>query len=71
MNMLIWNCQGALNPNFHSIVTGMVSSHSPTIMIITKTKTSSERAKGIADRLPFDGAIFANTIGLTSGLWLL
>ncbi|XP_075665606.1 uncharacterized protein LOC142635308 [Castanea sativa] len=30
-----------------------------------------ERAIGTADRLPFDGAIFANTIGLTRGLWLL
>ena len=71
MNILIWNYRGALNPNFRSIVTGMVSSYSPAIMIISETKTSGERAKGIVDRLPLDGAIFANTIGLTRGLWFL
>lgn len=40
-------------------------------MIIMETKVGDESAKGIADRLPFDGAIFANSIGLSGGLWLL
>lgn len=40
-------------------------------MIIMETKVGEESAKGIADRLPFDGAIFANSIGLSGGLWLL
>ena len=71
MNILIWNCRGSLNPNFRSIMNGMVNSYSPTIMIISETKTSGKRAKGIADRLPLGVAIFANTIGLAGGLWLL
>ena len=71
MNLLIWNCRGALNPNFNNIVSEMVRSHSPAIMIITKTKASVKRAKGITNKLPFDEAIFANTIGLSTGLWLL
>lgn len=71
MNLLTWNCQGALNPNFNNIVSEMVRSHSPAIMIITKTKARVERAKGITNKLPFDEAIFANTIGLSTGLWLL
>ena len=54
MNILIWNCRGALNPNFRSIVNGMVSSYSLAIMIIFETKTNGEKAKGIADRLPHD-----------------
>ena len=41
------------------------------IMILTETKAYGERAKRIVNKLPFDGAIFANTIGLTGGLWLL
>jgi len=40
-------------------------------MILTETKAYGERAKRIVNKLPFDGAIFANTIGLTGGLWLL
>nr|XP_023880427.1 uncharacterized protein LOC111992798 [Quercus suber] len=40
-------------------------------MIITETKVCGDRAKRIADRLPLDGAIFANPIGLSGGLWVL
>lgn len=30
-----------------------------------------ERAKDITDRLPFDGAIHADTIGYSGGIWIL
>lgn len=32
---------------------------------------SGDRAKRIADRLPLDGAIFANSFGFSGGLWVL
>ena len=48
----------------------MTRFHNPAILILTKTKAINDRAKRIADRLPFDGAIFTNTIGLSGGLWL-
>ena len=68
MNLLIWNCRGTLNPTFCSNVTGLARIYSPTILILTETKASGDRAKRIANRLPFDRAIFANTIGLSGGL---
>ena len=71
MNLLIWKCKGTLNPAFCNNVIELVRMYSPKILILTETKVSGERAKRIADRLPFDGAIFANTIGLSGGLWLL
>ena len=71
MNMLIWNCRGALNPNFCEIVNELVCLHSIAIMIVVETKVSGERAKRISEKLDFDGAIFANSIGLTGGLWVL
>lgn len=71
MHLLIWNCRGALSPNFHSIVNDMVRAHSPAIMILTETKVGGERAKCIVDRLPFDGVICANTLGLSGGLWVI
>ena len=40
-------------------------------MIIIETKVSGTRAENIIDRLPFDGAIHANNIGLIGGLLLL
>ena len=41
------------------------------MMIITETRVGGDRAKEITDRLPFDGAIHADTVGYAGGLWLL
>lgn len=71
MDLLIWNCRGALKPTFCNIITDLVRNHSPAIMILIETKACGDRAKKIANKLPFDGAIFANTIGLSGGIWLL
>lgn len=71
MNVLIWNCRGAIQPSFCSIVCDIIRTHSLAIMIITETKVCGDRAKRIANRLPFDGAIFANSFGLSDGLWVL
>ncbi|XP_075662889.1 uncharacterized protein LOC142632339 [Castanea sativa] len=40
-------------------------------MVIEETKVSCDRAKRISDRINLDGAIFANSIGLFRGLWVL
>ena len=71
MNILIWNYRGALNPSFQSVIRDLVCPHSPAIMVITETKVGGDGAKGIVDRLPFDGATFANSIGLSGCLWVL
>lgn len=71
MNILIWNYWGALNPTFINFVNDLVLSHSLAIIIVTESKVGGKRAKGITKRLPFDGVICSNTIGLSRGLWLL
>ena len=71
MNIVSWNCWGALNPLFNNFVRDLVHTLSPTVLIITETKVSGTRAKNITVPLPFDRAIQANNIGLTGGLWVL
>ena len=71
MNIIMWNCRGALNPNFHRSVAELVRCHSPTMMIITETRVGGDRAKEITNTLPFDGAVHTDTIGYAGGLWLL
>ena len=71
MNIIAWNCKGALKPNFQNHVKELVQNHDPTILIIMETQVGGERAKEILDRLPFDGAIHTNTIGYAGGLWVL
>lgn len=68
MNILMWNCKGALNLNFKRRVFEMVMNHRPLIMVITETKVGGERARKIIEGLPFDGFITTDTIGYAGGL---
>lgn len=71
MNIIAWNCRGALKPNFQDHVRDLVRIHDPAMFVVMETRLGGIRAKEITDRLPFDGAIHTNTIGLAGGLWLL
>nr|XP_023912507.1 uncharacterized protein LOC112024102 [Quercus suber] len=71
MKVLLWNCRGALNPRFQRVLSDLVNAHSPALVIVTETRVGGERAKQITDRFPFDGAIHADTVGYSGGIWLL
>lgn len=49
----------------------IISSHSPSMMIITETRVGRDRAKEITDRLPFNGVVHADTVGYARGIWIL
>ena len=71
MNIILWNCKGALNPRFHVALKNLIDTHSPSIVIVMETRVGGERAKDIMDRLPFYGAIHADNIGYSGGIWVL
>ena len=71
MNIIFWNCRGALNHNFYQSVDNIIHAHSPSILVITETRVGGAKAKAITDRLPFDGAANAYTMGYAGGIWLL
>ena len=71
MNILLWNCRGALNADFKKRVLEMVVNHQPALMVITETRIGGDRAKRIVEGLPFDSFFATNTIGYAGGLWLL
>ena len=71
MNLVIWNCRGALKPSFQNHVRDLVALHDPAIFVVMETHVGGDRAKDITDRLPFQGAIHTDTIGFAGGLWLL
>ena len=70
MNIIVWNCKGAWKPSFHSYVRDLVRIHNLTILVVMETKIGGDRAREISDRLPFNGAIHTETIGLAGGLWM-
>ena len=71
MNILIWNCRGAMKPQFRKTVMDLVDWHSPILMVITETRMSGARADEIIETLPFDGYAVADTIGFAGGIWML
>ena len=71
MNFLIWNCRGAQKPSFQNYIHELTQMYDPAIFVIMETKLGGNIAKMVMDRLPFDGTIHTETIGLSSGLWLL
>ena len=71
MNLVIWNCRGALKPSFQNHVRDLVALHDPAIFAVMETHIGGDRANDITDRLPFQGAILTDTIGFAGGLWLL
>ena len=71
MNMLLWNCRGALNPDFKRRIFEMAINHQATILVVTETRVGGDRAAKIIEGLPFDGYITTDTIGYAGGLWIL
>ena len=68
MNILIWNCRGAMKPQFRKTVMDLVDWHSPILMVITETRMSGARVDEIIEALPFDGYAVADTIGFAGGI---
>ena len=71
MNILIWNCRGAMKPQFRKIVMDLVEWHALMLMMITETRMSGARAVEMIESLPFDGSVVVDTIGFAGGIWLL
>ena len=71
MNIIMWNCRGALKPSFLKHVSALVHNHNLAIMVVMETQIGGGREKQVTDRMPFDGAYHTETIGYAGGLWML
>jgi hypothetical protein len=71
MNILIWNCRGAMKPKFKQTFMELVNWHHPVIFVVTETRMSGTKADNILRSLPFDGGFSTDTIGFAGGIWLL
>ena len=51
MNIIAWNCRGALKPSFQNHVRDLVHNHDPAIMIIMGTRIGGDRYYRILSNL--------------------
>uniref|UniRef100_A0A7N2LJ76 CCHC-type domain-containing protein n=1 Tax=Quercus lobata TaxID=97700 RepID=A0A7N2LJ76_QUELO len=71
MNILVWNCRGAMKPSFRSSICDLTKFHAPGIVVVTETCISGSRAREILRTLPYDGIHTTDSIGYAGGTWLL
>ena len=71
MNVIVWNCRGASKPSFQKHVGELVRYHNLAMLVVMETRVGANRARGIIDRLPFDGSVHTDTIGFSGGIWML
>ena len=71
MNILLWNCRGALNVDFIRRIFEMAINHRPSIMVVMETRVEGDRARKIIEGLPFDGYITTDCVGYAGGFWML
>ena len=71
MNILLWNCRGALNADFKRRIFEMAINHQLSIMVVTETRVGGDRVAKIIECLPFDGSIVTDTVEYAGGLWIL
>ena len=71
MNILLWNCRGALNADFKRRIFEMAINHQPSITVVMETRVGGDRAAKIIEGLPFDGSIVTDIVEYTGGLWIL
>ena len=67
MNILLWNCRGALNADFKRRIFEMTINHCPSILVVTEMRVGGDRAEKIIEGL-LDGYITMDTIGYAGGL---
>lgn len=63
MNILLWNCRGALNADFVRRIFEMAINHRPSIMVVTETRVGGDRVRKIIEGLSSDGYITTDTVG--------
>ena len=71
MNFLFWNCRGAGNNGFCTIVHDMRKLYNCNIMAIVEPRVSGARAEKIIEKLKFESNFRVEAEGMSGGIWLL
>lgn len=71
MKIMLWNCRGMLNTNFHLVFKELQDCHKLDMVILTKTKLPTNKELDILTPLGFSNHTLATPLGLSRGIVLL
>ncbi|KAL3509791.1 hypothetical protein ACH5RR_029192 [Cinchona calisaya] len=71
MKIFMWNVRGAASSIVTQHLLEYIYAHKPGVLILTKTKLSSQKARDICGSLPYSSYEFVDAIGFKDGIWIL
>lgn len=71
MNFLFWNCRGAGNIGFRTIVHDLRKLYNCNIMAFVEPRVSRTRAEKNVEKLNFESNFMVEAEGMSGGIWLL
>lgn len=71
VKLLSWNCHRAARKSFVRQARDLISSHSPTILIIVEPRISGRKAERVVAKLGFDSWVCSDSEGYAGGVWVL
>ncbi|KAF7837230.1 uncharacterized protein G2W53_005712 [Senna tora] len=71
INIFAWNVRGAASDDFRRVFRDIARRHNPSVVLLTETRVTGDRADGIISTLGYDGFHKVDPMGFAGGLWLL
>ena len=71
MSIITWNCQGALDRRFPSILNTYVDTYKPDIFVLLEPRISGVKADRVIKKLRFPSSHRIEAHGFSGGIWVL
>lgn len=71
MSALIWNCQGAAQGKFHSVLKSLIKDQKISLLVLVEPRVSGRSADKVIKRLGFPNSFRIEASGFSGGIWLL
>lgn len=71
VDLMVWNCQGAGNVNFHKVLKEYIREFEPAVVVLVETRVSGVTAECVIKKvgMPFSHRVEA--CGFSGGIWVL
>jgi hypothetical protein len=71
MNIISWNCRGAMGKGFVNLMKDMIRERKSNFILLMETYVSGNKAKKIAKRIGLSDSFIIDVVGHAGGIWCL